>query len=125
MISEEMNATVIVVILPPGRPKAKSAPSGGSKQARACAAWGLFCRRAAPRQKAPPRGQQAGASLRSVGAFLPPGRPKVRRLANPSGMQAARRTASRRSLRNAGAFSSPCSVRGRPCRPTMSMCTIL
>ncbi|TFL08627.1 hypothetical protein CSC72_16635 [Pusillimonas noertemannii] len=28
--------------LPPGRPKAKTAPSGGSKQAKACAAWGLF-----------------------------------------------------------------------------------
>ncbi len=33
---------IFAAFFPPGRPKEKSAPWGGSKQALACAAWGLF-----------------------------------------------------------------------------------
>jgi len=43
------------VFLSPGRPKTKGAPSGGSDGLQGLA-WGLFRRRAVPRQKAPPRG---------------------------------------------------------------------
>src|SRR5690606_11820563 len=57
-------------------PQGKKHPLGG--QQAAGAAWGpSFCRRAAPRQKAPPWG--AASRRRSVGAFfLPPGRPKAK-----------------------------------------------
>ncbi|TFL10171.1 hypothetical protein CSC67_17525 [Pusillimonas caeni] len=62
--------------LPPGRPKAKKAPSGGSKRASACAAWGHFLppgrpKARRPRQKKPPFSEGGTRRFTIVGPSHP------------------------------------------------------
>src|SRR5690606_5262659 len=56
------------VSLPLGRPKAKS-PLGGQQTSEASAAWGYFCRRAAPRQRAPWGGSKRAKRVQRGGVF--------------------------------------------------------
>ncbi|VFR63422.1 hypothetical protein ISE1_1311 [plant metagenome] len=65
------------LFLSPGRPKTKSGPLGG-QQAEG-AAWGSFCRRAAPRQKAAPSGGSKPKARR--GGFPPAGPPQDKKRA--------------------------------------------
>ncbi len=77
-----------------------SKPAGQARvpSAKCSGDGGLFCRRAAPRQKAAPfGGQRTLRSEGSVGAFLPPGRPKAK-----SGPLGGQRTL--RSKGSVGAF---------------------
>src|SRR5690606_9403163 len=79
LISEEMNANVIVVILPPGRPKAKS-PLGGQQAGVSQRSVGAhLCRRAAPRLGAPGKKPPRGMSLDAEQSLR-----TMPRLANPS-----------------------------------------
>ena len=73
--------------LPPGRPKAKSAPLGGSKL-RSGAAWGPFLPPGRPKAKSAPLGGSKLRSSAAWGPFLPPGRPKAKS-APLGGQQAA------------------------------------
>ncbi|MCI2808787.1 high-affinity branched-chain amino acid ABC transporter permease LivM [Eoetvoesiella caeni] len=68
--------------LPPGRPKAKSAPSGGSEP-RSDEAWGPFLPPGRPKAKSAPLGGSEPRSGEAWGPFLPPGRPKAK--SAPSG----------------------------------------
>src|SRR5690606_38659356 len=78
----------VLFFSPPGRPKVKKAPSGGSKPGGRSVGV-FFSPQGRPKVKKPPRG--AASRRRSVGAlFPPPGRPKAKK--PPRGAASRRRS---------------------------------